>query len=191
MLHAGSSHDGRTYIRLAQHPRESFLSHCASILTRYTFEVVDYGFVLCGCLFRPYHRRNSVNLCTCCLCPPWVCTSSARKRTPWINADFAIKAQRHHFVFFFPVYEVVLVLHRYEFRPVMTLRNVLQSLELPRVHCAGSYVPCFAGLHNIMKCLHNLFHRRECIKAVNLVQVDVIKSQAFEAVIYFGHDVFA
>ena len=139
-------------------------------------QIVDNSFILSSSLLRPDHRRNSVNLCAGCLRSPRVSASSSGKRTPRVHAYFAVKAERHHLVLFLPVNQVVLVLHGDELRPVIALGDVLETLELPRVHCARSDIPSFAGLHNVMKSLHNLLHRRERVEPVDLVQVNVIEA---------------
>ena len=106
-------------------------------------QVIDDGLVLLCCLIRPYHRTYCVNLSASCLSSPTVGASSSGKRTPRVHANFAVEAEGHHLVFFLAVNEVVLVLHRDEFRPAVALCDVLKPLKLPCVHCAGTDVASF------------------------------------------------
>lgn len=98
-------------------------------------------------------------------------------------------AVRDHLVLFFPVDQVVVVLHRDELMPAVTIRDVLQLLELPRRHAGRTDVPNFPRLDHIVQGAHDLLPRRRTVQAVDLQDIDV-GAQPRDALVDGIDDVF-
>ena len=73
----------------------------------------------------------------------------------------------------------------------MTLCNILQSFQLPRKDCRRADITRLARFNYVVQSFHRLFHWSIRVQAMNLVNVDVIKLQTFQAVVDFRHNVFA
>src|SRR5688500_9287609 len=74
---------------------------------------------------------------------------AARERAPRDHADALLAAKRHHFALLLAVHEVVVVLHRHEARPAMSIREVQGARELPRRHARRTEVTRLAGAHDV------------------------------------------
>ncbi|MNH33908.1 hypothetical protein D3C79_944660 [compost metagenome] len=116
------------------------------------------------------------------------CQAPAGHRAPGHQADPLVQAQRDHFAFFFAVDQVEVVLHRHETAPTVTGRHLLCLGELPGVHRRCTDVTGLAGLDHVVQGLHGLLDGGVVVPAVDLVQVDVIGTQAAEAGVDVGHD---
>src|SRR5262249_13020372 len=76
--------------------------------------------------------------------------------------------------------EVVVVLHRDELGPAVTLCNALCLRELPGIHAAGADVARLPRADNFVQRTHRLLDRRVSVPAVHLVEVDVIEPESCE-----------
>ncbi len=82
-------------------------------------------------------------------------------------------------------------LHGNETRPAVQICGEQSLGKLPGIHRRRADVAGFAGPHHVIQCFQRFFYRRVIIPAVDLVQVDVICSQALEAGVDRAEDVFA
>ena len=84
-----------------------------------------------------------------------------------------------------------MILHADELGPSVLLGNILRLRKLPGPHRRSTDVTSLARLHHIMECFHGFFNWRGGVKAMNLIQVDVVHAQAAQAVVDLGHYCFA
>ena len=105
---------------------------------------------------------------------------SARERAPGEHGDAHVEALRDHLALFLAVEEVVVVLHRDEPRPAVTVGGRLGLRELPGVHAARADEAGLAGADDVVECLHRLLDRRGGVPAVDLVEVDVVEPEPCE-----------
>ncbi|MCY1199020.1 hypothetical protein D9M72_104140 [compost metagenome] len=105
---------------------------------------------------------------------------AAGERAPRQQGYTGVLAQGIHFALFFPVQEVVVVLHADEPGPAIFLRHLLGLRKLPRPHAAGAEIADLAGLDHIMQGLHRFLDRRLRVVTVDLVQVYVVGTQALQ-----------
>ena len=117
--------------------------------------------------------------------------SSSRQGTPRRHRHFLVLQQRDHFAFFFPVEQIVQVLHGNKFRPAVLLGGELGFGKLPSMHGGSSDVTHFPHFHQIVQCFHRFFDRCVVIPAVDDVQIQIIRLQSFQRVIDFRKDAFA
>ena len=73
----------------------------------------------------------------------------------------------------------------------MAFGNLLHPFQLPGKNRRGSDVAGFAALDDIVQGLHDFFHRRIGIQAVDLIDINVVQAQPFQAVVDFRHDILA
>lgn len=71
----------------------------------------------------------------------------------------------------------------------MFLRDRQAFHDLPGRHVAQADVAHLARAHHVIQRGKHFLQRREGIEAVQLVQVDVVKLQPFQACVHFVHQV--
>ncbi len=117
--------------------------------------------------------------------------AAAGEGAPGDDADAFGFAEAHHLALFFAVEEVVVVLHGDEAGPAVEVGDIECLGELPGVHGGGADVADFAGLDDVMEGFHGLFDGGFAVPAMDLVEVDVVGAEAFEALVEFEEDFFA
>ena len=105
---------------------------------------------------------------------------TARQRRIRNAGDAVLLTYGDKFAFILPVHQVVVVLHGGKKSPAIPLGANLHVMELIAVHgrCAdGTHL---SGFHQRIQRLHGLLDGRTVVKAVNLIQVQIICTQATE-----------
>src|ERR1043165_517660 len=103
---------------------------------------------------------------------------AARERAPGDHADALFDAERDHLALFLAIDEVVGVLHRNEARPAAALGGALHLREAPRPHARRADVARLPALHHVVQRLHRFLDGRCFVKAMDLIQVDVVRAEA-------------
>src|SRR5215216_1534763 len=73
----------------------------------------------------------------------------------------------------------------------MLLGDVQRLLELPREHGRGTDVSGLSCLHDVMQSSHRLLDGSLVVPAMDLVQVDVVRSKPLQAVVDLAEDCLA
>jgi MFS family permease len=113
---------------------------------------------------------------------------AARQRTPGNHADPLGPAQGQHLAFLLAVKEVVVVLHRHEARPAVMVGQVQRLAELPGGHGRCAEVTGLARLDDVVQGFECLLNRRVVVPAVNLVEIDIVRSEPAQARVDLGQD---
>ncbi len=101
---------------------------------------------------------------------------------PGDHAEALIEAEGDHLTFFFPVSEVVVILHGNEFCCAGFVRDVVELGKLPSVHRGSAEVKSFSLLDDAVESVHNFLGGSGVIVTVDLVEIDVVGLEAAEAV---------
>ena len=88
-----------------------------------------------------------------------------------------------HLALFFPVAQAVVVLHADKLGPPVSLSGELHLGELVGPHGAGTNVADFARLDEVMQCFHCFLDRDGGVEAVDLEEVDVVRSESLQGCI--------
>src|SRR6266550_1635513 len=107
--------------------------------------------------------------------------SSASERGPWNNTDSFRDAERHHLSLLFAINEVVVVLHRDESSPAISLGHAERLCHLPRVTRACADVPHFALLDEMIQRGESLLDRNRSFESMDLIKIDCVDAQSFQA----------
>ena len=75
----------------------------------------------------------------------------------------------------------VVHLQALEAREILLVRDPQRLHDFPRRQIAQPEVAHLAGAHAVVERIERFFERRERIAAVDLVEIDVIELQAFQA----------
>src|ERR1039458_2744698 len=181
MAGLGGSHDRRGHSRLMQEPGEGNLRGGHAALVRdldHAFYYVEVGRLVVqvvGELVAAGARRQPIALARA-----GARQHTPRERTPRDHADPLLDALRDHLPLLLAVDEVVMVLHRDETSPAAQLGDMLGLGELPGEHAAGADVASLASAHYVMQCLHGLLDWRAAVPAMDLIEVDVVHTQALQ-----------
>ena len=82
-------------------------------------------------------------------------------------------------------------LHRNEACPPAKIGQVKRLAELPGKHRGCADVARFSGFHDIIERFKRLLDRCVVIPAVNLIKIDIIRSQSPQTIVDLSHDRFA
>ena len=83
-----------------------------------------------------------------------------------------------------------MVLHGYKRRPAIGSGDQLQVVELVSIHGGGAQRPDLAGADQTVQRLHGFFHGREGVKAVDDIEVDIVRAKPAEGTLDFPIDGF-
>ena len=182
MIHLARTNDRRGHERFTEHPSER------DLCVRDTSSFGDFGHTIHNVKIRRVRvqgLREWIGFGTFGqLLTGTVAISgqhASSQRTPRQHAHAQVQALRHHLAFLLAVQEVVMVLHRNELRPMVAFGGALHFCKLPREHARGSDVTHATAAHDIVQRLHRFFDRRVRIETVNLIQIQVIGAQTFQA----------
>src|SRR5579859_1612310 len=115
---------------------------------------------------------------------------AAPQRTPGDDAESFGLADRDKLPFQFAVQQVIERLQAREGLPTVRAAGIDGLLKLVSGEVAGSEVTHFAALHQTLERAESLFKRRHRVPAVDLIQVDVVRPQAAQAVFHTSQDMF-
>src|SRR5436190_3466429 len=192
MAELGRADDWGGHARLVQQPGERHLRPRDAALAGHLREAVDDVEVLSTAVPLVLERiRFGAPRLALALSRARAGKKAAREGAPRDNADALVDALRDHLALFLAVEQVVVVLHRDEWRPAVALGDSLGLRELPRVHAARADVARLPGLHDVVQRLHRLLDRRKRIPAVDLVEVDGVHLQPPERRVDRVEDVLA
>ncbi len=76
-----------------------------------------------------------------------------------------------------------MILHGHKPGPSVRIGDGQHLGELPRIHGGGPYIKSLAGADDIIERLQRFLHRRMVIKAVDLIEIDVIGPEAAQAIV--------
>src|SRR6266851_2459022 len=108
---------------------------------------------------------------------------ATRQRTPWNYPHALIDTERNHFALFFPIDQIVVVLHRGESVPSVLLRGEKSLGELPCRHARRSEITNLAGTYQRIERIQCFFEWCRVVPSMYLVQIDVIGSQAAQRIL--------
>ena len=97
-------------------------------------------------------------------------------------------AQGQHLILFFPVNQVVVILHGDEARPAVLLLERQRLGKLSGMHGRGADIARFAGFHHLVQRFERLFNRGGIVPAVDLQQVDIVHPETAQAVVDGAQD---
>ena len=107
------------------------------------------------------------------------------------QAKLLVLQQGQHFALQIPPGNRVIGLHTLKARPVIPLGDRQRLHDLPGRHIAQPDVAHLAGSHHVVEGGQHIFQWCQRVKAVQLVQVDVIELQALQAGVELIHQVVA
>ena len=106
---------------------------------------------------------------------------SRRQRAVGHEGDAHLLTNGNQFPLVLPVEQVVVVLHGLKLRPAVVTGGKLHIVKLVTVHGRGTQRPHLAGLHQIVQSLHGFFDWRVIVKAMDDIQIEIIRSQPLQS----------
>ena len=73
-----------------------------------------------------------------------------------------------------------MVLHGLKLRPSVVTGGELHIVKLIPIHSRGPQRPHLSGFYQLVQCLHGFLNRSFIVKAVDDVQIQVIRTQSFQ-----------
>ena len=84
-----------------------------------------------------------------------------------------------------------MIFHYGKWCPVIVPGCKLHIVELISVHSGSTQSAYFSGFYQIMECFHGFLYGCFIIKSVDDIQIQIIRSQTFQASVDFPHDGFS
>src|SRR3984957_5497885 len=192
MRHLAGTDDGRTYSRFGQYPGEGHLRILNSALCRDFAKPVHNGEVRGTIVkllrevvgFRAYRFSAAFTI-------PVSGKKSTRQRAPGNQPHTLLQTKRNHLPLFFPVDQVVVILHGHKPGQSHQVGGLEHLEKLPCIHGRWADVECLSRTHDLVQSLERFFDRSVRIKTVDLVKIDIVGLQTPQAVVYGVHDVLA
>ena len=116
---------------------------------------------------------------------------SARERAPDHDAEALVLDQRHDLALKLAARDRIVCLHRLEAGIAALVRNAERLHDLPGGEVRAADRADEAAAHTIVERAQRLFKRRDGVEAVDLIEVDMIEAESFQAGRDLVHDVSA
>jgi hypothetical protein len=164
----------RVLVGVLQRPSDSHLGHADALFLGEFLDTVDDGLVGLGFAAADEHLERTVSCLTGGRArAPGTSEDTTGHRGPGDDADAGIDAVGDHFALLFTGDEVVVILHGDELVPAVALGDVLEGLEFPGGHCAGTDVADLAAVDDVIEGLHDFLAGGVAVQTVDLENVDV------------------